>query len=400
MSDAKQSALSAAKGARADSLFESLFDGTGDAVFVFDQAGTCQRANRCARDLLGYAAMELDGRRAADVVNGGVDADELAGDSISPRADQPIMRRYTLRHKDGHAIPVEMSLRRVAPHGGAILGIVHDPVSRALDERGRQDRKGGKARDEARAAERGNVVAVAEPRVTAAELPAYFAVAVSHELRTPLTTILGSAEALLRAWTRLDNAARRRSVERILSGARRLDLLVRDLLLVTGLEEGDLVVRPARTPLAPVLEQAIYDASAAHPNLDVRARGLRTAPVVWADPDRVQQIVEHLLDNAARHGQGAGPPEVRVETHAGQAEIRVSDRGPGVPRAGRERLFTRFGKLTQESHAGRVGTGLGLYICRRLVERMGGAIGVDSTPGKGASFWFTLPLAEDADADG
>jgi two-component system phosphate regulon sensor histidine kinase PhoR len=234
-----------------------------------------------------------------------------------------------------------------------------------------------------------------EPHGASSELPAYFAVAVSHELRTPLTTILGSAEVLLRSWARLDDATRRAGVERVLSGARRLDLLVRDLLLVVGIEDGDLVVRPARVPLVPLLEQALYDASVAHPNLNVRARGLRGAPEVWADPDRVVQVLVHLLDNAARHGRGAGPPEVRIVplTDAGKVRISVSDRGPGLPLEGRERLFTRFGKLSTAAHAGRLGTGLGLYLCRWLVEAMGGAIGVESTPGKGASFWFTLPLA-------
>src|SRR5262249_40174631 len=139
-----------------------------------------------------------------------------------------------------------------------------------------------------------------------------------------------------------------------------------------------------------------------HPNLDVRARGLRGAPVVWADPDRVVQVLVHLLDNAARYAQGAGPAELRVETlvQGGIVRIWVNDRGPGLPARGRERLFTRFGKLSPDAPAGRLGTGLGLYLCGRLVEAMGGAIGVESTPGKGASFWFTLPLAVEGRADG
>lgn len=236
----------------------------------------------------------------------------------------------------------------------------------------------------------GPMTAPHEP-LESAEVPRHFALAVSHELRTPLTTILGSAEVLLHGWARLDDAARRKGVERLLSGARRLDLLVRDLLLVVGLEQGRLTVSPIETGLTPLLDQAIYDASAAHPNLDLRARGLRGAPPVWADPDRVIQVLMHLIDNAARHGQGAGPPELRVEARPDEVEIRVTDRGPGLPDEGRVRLFTRFGKLSQNPHAGRIGTGLGLYISRLLVEAMGGAIGVESIAGKGASFWFTLP---------
>jgi signal transduction histidine kinase len=121
--------------------------------------------------------------------------------------------------------------------------------------------------------------------------------------------------------------------------------------------------------------------------------------VVWADPDRVVQVLLYLIDNAARHGQAAGPPELRVEVQSEMVKIRVTDRGPGLPIEGRTRLFTRFGKLNQNAHAGRIGTGLGLYISRLLVEGMGGAIGAESTPGRGASFWFTLPRAETRNAD-
>ncbi len=366
-------------------LFEALFSAASDAVLVLGEDGHYLRANRRAAELLGYSEDELRGLRPADLLSENVRAEDLARDAAAIQAGQAVVARYEMRRKDGCIVPVEVSAWRVDWSGTAYLGIVRDLSEHALAEAARRS-----------AAEVAETLARPEPHIGAAELPAYFAVAVSHELRTPLTTVLGSADALLRSWARLDNAARHKGVERILSGARRLDLLVRDLLLVTGLEEGELVVRPRSMALIPILEQAIYDVSAAHPNLDVRARGWRAAPTVWADPDRVQQIVEHLLDNAASHGQGAGPPEVRVERHVSEVEVRVSDRGPGLPREGRERLFTRFGKLSSDSHAGRVGTGLGLYICRRLVEQMGGSIGVVSTRGKGASFWFTLPLAAEA----
>jgi PAS domain S-box-containing protein len=349
-----------------DPLFEALLAGTSDAVFVLDEGGGLVQASPRALALLGYTAHELRQRRPTGVF--AMDMVEIAAVPGGRPGHTGSYQscRCLLPHKNGDTIPMTLAVHRGERAGRRVLLCI--------------------ARD------------LPEPHGASSELPAYFAVAVSHELRTPLTTILGSAEVLLRSWARLDDATRRAGVERVLSGARRLDLLVRDLLLVVGIEDGELVVRPVHIPLVPLLEQALYEASVAHPNLNVRARGLRGAPTVRADPDRVVQVLVHLLDNAARHGRGAGPPELRVAplTDAGQVRLSVSDRGPGLPLEGRERLFTRFGKLSSAAHAGRLGTGLGLYLCRRLVEAMGGAIGVESTPGKGASFWFTLPLAGDA----
>ena len=369
MSNAEGRRLSSVGAEPPDPLFKALLAGTSDAVFVLDEDGCLVQASPRGLDLLGYTADELRQLRPTGVFAVDMVEMALAPDGPPGHTGSNQSCRYLLPHKNGGRIPVTLTVYR-GERAGRLFVLC---IAREL----------------------------AEPRVASAELPAYFAVAVSHELRTPLTTILGSAEVLLRSWARLDDTARRTGVERVLSGARRLDLLVRDLLLVVGIEDGDLAVRPARVPLTPLLEQALYDASVAHPNLNVRARGLRGAPAVWADPDRVLQVLVHLLDNAARHGQGVGPPELRVATlsDAGEVRISVRDRGPGLPVEGRERLFTRFGKLSPASHAGRLGTGLGLYLCRCLVEAMGGAIGVESTPGKGARFWFTLPLAGEAHGD-
>ena len=342
-----------------DSIAGTLLALTNDAVVVLDAEGRCVGASRRALDLLGCTRAGIP--RPDQILADDRNLESLKGAARARHANQASTSCLVLRHQDGHPVAVDATVSRSDGDGATYY-----------------------------------IVAARETALTTApanDLPAHFSIAVSHELRTPLTTILGSAEALLRAWPRLDGASRRQGLQRMLSAARRLDLLVRDLLLVTGIEEGDLAVKPVTVALAPLMEQAIYDASVTHPNLNIRARGLRDAPSIFADPDRVVQVLVYLLDNAARHGEGSGPPELRVDTRENGVIIRVSDRGPGLPIEGRERLFTRFGKLSQASHSGRIGTGLGLYLCRQLVERMGGAIGVDSTPGKGASFWFTLPLA-------
>lgn len=375
-----------ALGALCEPVLTTLLSSIGDAVVVLDESGRCLRSSRRALDVLGYStAEELShgGLATLLVAQAGTAAHEtgLAG---AMEAEQHHLVRW---QPYGHGTGVEIDVWPLdGDHQRLLVAIVRDVARVRADN---VPPPSGEA-----------AIPLVIREVAAPDLSSHFAIAVSHELRTPLTTILGSAELLLDSWRQLDNATRYKGVERLLSGARRLDLLVRDLLLVMGLEDGDLEIHAVRTPLAPVLEQALYEASAVHPNLDVRARGLRHAPIVWADPDRVVQVLVHLLDNAARHGQGAGPPELRVESGAGMATIHVRDRGPGLPREGRDRLFTRFGKLSQASHAGRIGTGLGLYTSRLLVEAMSGAIGVESTPGKGAHFWFTLPLAGPDGRDG
>jgi signal transduction histidine kinase len=114
--------------------------------------------------------------------------------------------------------------------------------------------------------------------------------------------------------------------------------------------------------------------------------------MVLADPDRVQQVVVNLLDNAAKYSPEGRPIRVRCNRAGRAVRVSVVDRGLGIERADFARLFTRFGKLDRHPRAGHGGTGLGLYISKSLVEAMGGGIAVRSRPGWGSIFSFTLPL--------
>jgi signal transduction histidine kinase len=226
------------------------------------------------------------------------------------------------------------------------------------------------------------------------QLRSDFVSTVSHELRTPLTGIKGFTETLLGYWERMDEGRRLEMVRKVNGSCNRLERLVRDLLLISRVESGVLPVRKSATALDPLVEGAVREVEAKYRGQEIQMRPCAQPLTVLADPDRVQQVLVNLLDNAAKYAPEGRPIRVRWSCAGRTVRIAVADRGPGIERADFARLFTRFGKLDRHARAGHGGTGLGLYISKSLVEAMGGGIAVRSRPGWGSIFSFTLPLAE------
>jgi signal transduction histidine kinase len=172
--------------------------------------------------------------------------------------------------------------------------------------------------------------------------------------------------------------------------ARRLSQLINDLLDVTHLDAGDFPLRPRAGDLA----AAIGDAVDVFQRGNVRqiARALPAVPLAATfDPDRIVQVVLNLLGNAAKYAPLPAAISVSLAHVDGAARVEVRDGGPGLPREMQRRLFARFVRARPDGDGTR-GLGLGLYLCRAIVERHGGRIGVESAPGAGATFWFELPI--------
>ena len=219
-----------------------------------------------------------------------------------------------------------------------------------------------------------------------------FIATVSHELRTPTAAIHGAAQTLLRDDIDLTEPQRHELVDLIASQATRLAQITEDVLVATLLDRKALAVEREAVD---VVEVARATVEAMRPQLpESVVVHIEVDPGVAAAsgaPDRIQQVLVNLLDNAAKYA--GGPVTLRVETTNGVVRISVADSGPGLTLAEQRRVFEKFYRGGPQLTRTSGGTGLGLYISRELVQRMGGRLDVRSEPGAGATFVVELPRA-------
>lgn len=224
-----------------------------------------------------------------------------------------------------------------------------------------------------------------------AHMQSDFVAAVSHELRTPLTAIIGYAELLKARWHISSEDHRLERLGRIAASAQRQRRLVEDLLLLTQLEVGHLTPQAEPLRIQLLVEGAIHEVQSTYQGQQIDVRG-KPATRVAADADRTMQIISNLLDNAAKYSSEGSPIVIGWRQEEDMIAIRVSDRGAGIPENGRERLFTRFGRIPgSASRSGRMGTGLGLYLSRQLATAMKGTLTLERTGPAGSVFCLRLP---------
>jgi len=221
-----------------------------------------------------------------------------------------------------------------------------------------------------------------------------FVSSVSHELRTPLT-ILRTSLALLREQGEACPPQRRQELlETIEHHAGRLEALVTDLLEVTRLEAGQVTLSRQLTDLRTIVKRTVQ---AFVPLMDGRQQTVTLdlpphLSLVSVDRRRVEQVLDNLLSNAHKFTPKGGHIRVGVREREGTMEVSVQDDGPGIPPQEQERIFEKF--YTLGTRRGLAGMGLGLYIARQLVSLHGGHIWVESQPGAGSTFYFTIPKEE------
>ena len=214
---------------------------------------------------------------------------------------------------------------------------------------------------------------------------------VSHELRTPLQPIVGFAELLADRSESPDEV--KRYAEIIQRQAGTLQRLVDDLLDLARFESGRYQLERQPIDLRGLLDARVRELSATSARHNVRLETDDDVPLVDADAGRVEQIVNNLVGNAIRYSPDGGSVVVRLRRTGSMARVEVSDQGIGIPADRQARIFEKFYRVDNETTRHVSGTGLGLSICRELVEAHGGEISVDSAPGRGSTFAFTLPLA-------
>lgn len=214
---------------------------------------------------------------------------------------------------------------------------------------------------------------------------------VTHDLKSPLTSIKGFAQ-LMRRRERYNETA----VESIVAQTGHLERLINDLLDAARLEAGRADLQRTLVDLVELAQSIVEGVAAWTTEHLVLVEAKRPTIHDQWDADRLAQVPQHLLSNAVKYSPDGGDIVVTVDTAApdggSRAVVSVSDRGVGIPEDVRDRLFDRFYRV-ESTERGAQGLGLGLYITRSLVEAHGGRIWVESTPGNGSTFTFTLPIS-------
>jgi PAS domain S-box-containing protein len=330
-----------------------VLEAVGDGVFLLDDEGWIRFWNRAAELVTGRPRHEALGRDAGRVFVGW---DAVAGEisvSEGARAAQPV------------TVPVEVDGRElwlsfvaVRSPGGIVYAFRDLTVERDLEE----------AKSD-------------------------FIATVSHELRTPMTAVLGAAKTLLRDDIALSPERRQELLEMIGAQGTRLTEITEEVLLANRLDRGDLRVDAELVDLGELVRAAAETMQERLPeSVSLRANANGTAAAV-GDRGRIEQVLVNLLDNAVKYSPEGGEVIVRTSSSPASVRVEVADEGIGIPPAEQQAVFEKFYRGDQQGRAVPNGTGLGLYICRELVRRMGGTIGVRSQPGQGSIFYFELPRA-------
>jgi two-component system sensor histidine kinase KdpD len=230
----------------------------------------------------------------------------------------------------------------------------------------------------------------------AAEFREAFVDVISHELRTPVTTILGAAQILARSERPRDGSPRDSLLDDIHLEAERLHRLVEDLLVLTRAERGRLVVDAEPLAIERLLTRVVSGVAPELSTIAIATDLPAGLPIVSGEATYVEQVLRNLLGNAAKYSPPGTPVTVTAANDGDAVAIRVLDAGPGIPAGSETRLFELFYRAPEQARVV-AGSGIGLFVCKSLVEAMGGRMWAAQRPEGGAEFGFTLRVLEGDD---
>lgn len=340
----------------------AALDELPDAVFQLDAECRLVGANQAATALLGHPRTHLVGRPAAEA---------LHCHTIDGRALLVDGWARATRLRSVRAIPEHEVVMRAAD-GTDMVTLVTGTYRRGPD--GRLVGAIVVARDASRR------------RAGPAEGMEVIST-VSHELRAPLTSVRGYTSLLLNRWDRLGDEQKRSMLEQVNHDAARVTRLVTELLDISRLESGRLHLRRQLVDLPTLVAGVVEKVRMSEPTLDAEVVFPTDFPDVYADPDKVEQVLTNLVENAAKYGDPRGMRIMGTDGERAVA-VAVTDKGEGIPESDLRRVFTKFFRRAETRPTG---SGLGLWISRGLVEAHGGSLVVESEVGRGSTFRFTLP---------
>jgi PAS domain S-box-containing protein len=375
--------------ARAARRFRDLLEAAPDAIIETDAEGRIVLLNRGTEKMFGYSREELLGAPVEMLVPDAARSrhHEHREKYRAHPSTRPMGIGLTLegRKKDGSRIPVEISLSPVESEDGfRVTAIIRDVSERKKAEdalRAVQEKYTQELAERNRELERAN------------RLKSEFLASMSHELRTPLHTVIGFSELLGEQLEGPLNEKQQRFVSHIHKDSLHLLELINDVLDLSRIESGRLALRPEVFDFPVVLEESI---GSIRPQAHAKSQTIETdvaLPLALeADRLRIKQVLVNLLSNAVKFTPEGGLIRVTARANGRKATISVSDTGIGIPKSEHESIFDKFYQVSATTKGVREGTGLGLAITKHLVEEHGGQMLLQSEPGKGSVFTFTIPL--------
>jgi two-component system phosphate regulon sensor histidine kinase PhoR len=333
-----------------------VLEHVGDGIFLLDRDGVIRLWNPAAEAITGIDENIVLGRSAVDAIPGW----QKAADQV------PVLASPDPGHEEV-TIPIEtargerwISISGVHFFGGTVYACRDLTDVRRLEE-----------------------------------IKADFIATASHELRTPLAAIYGAAQTLIRHDFALDEVGRERFVSLIADESERLGRIVNEILLANQLDAGRLDMEFEPFDPADLVERVV-EATRAYAPASVTLTYLapEELPHVSADLDKARQVLFNLVENAIKYSPEGGHVEVEVDEHDGNVRFAVRDEGLGIAPDDQDRIFEKFYRADPQMVRGVGGTGLGLYICKELVGRMGGKIWVEPNSDKGSAFFFELQTAD------
>jgi PAS domain S-box-containing protein len=389
-------------------LQTAILNSANFSSIATDERGVIQIFNVGAERMLGYAAAEVVNRiTPADIS----DPQELVAraQALSLELATPIRPGFealvfkarrgiedvyelTYLRKDGSRLPAVVSVTALQDAAGAIIGY----LLIGTDNTARQQAEAERTRLDQVLQEKHVELGKAKQAAEEANLAkSDFLSCMSHELRSPLNAILGFAQ-LMDTGDPAPTAGQKDSIDQILQAGWYLLDLINEVLDLALIESGKLSLSPEPMSLTELLAdcQAMIEPQAAASGIHVHFPALQGPCLVRADRTRVKQVLVNLLSNAIKYNRVGGRVDISCATDdPAYTRICVQDTGDGLPPDKLAQLFQPFNRLGQESGA-QEGTGIGLVVCKRLVELMSGRIGVQSSVGVGSLFWFELETTE------
>jgi PAS domain S-box-containing protein len=349
---------------RSESQYRDLYEEAPSAYFSIGVDGLIKMVNRYAVELLGYPLDELVGRPVfdlyADTPNGKAKAQ---GMFQRFRAGQEIhQEELEMRRADGSQVWVSLSVRPIRDSKGTVM-LSHSQVV-DISEHKRLD-----------------------------QLKDEFISLVSHELRSPLTVITGAVNTVLTEGARLSPEETHQLLNDAALEAESLSHLVGNLMELSRVQADRLFLYPEVVNIGKVIQDTIDEIKRQSSTHQFVVDIPRALPPVYVDQLRLERVLRNLMENAVKYSPQGGEIRISVRPEEEHLVIGVSDQGIGISVPDQARLFEPFQRLDDSRLAGIKGAGLGLLVCRRLVEAHGGRIWLESELGQGSTFFFTVPLS-------